>query len=176
MTNQDNSKLRIFISCLAAYNAGFIHGKWVTALNSPDKIYDIIKKEILATSPQHSTEWAIHDYEGFGGLNITDESIEEICEMAQIISEWSELGIEIIQYCGSAYEAKQMLEDRYLGKFKSLEEYAQAFVKSKGHLDGIPDYISKHLDYRSLAQNLEYNGDVVIFEIGEYECHVFNNY
>ena len=34
---------RIYVSCLAAYNSGYLHGMWIDATQDPDDIYDDIE-------------------------------------------------------------------------------------------------------------------------------------
>jgi antirestriction protein len=54
---------QIYIACLAAYNNGYLHGKWIDATLGEDCIQDEIK-DILATSPiPNAEEWAIHDFD-----------------------------------------------------------------------------------------------------------------
>ncbi|WP_414590041.1 antirestriction protein ArdA [Scytonema sp. PCC 10023] len=51
---------QIYIACLAAYNAGKLHGSWVTVDGDADDLEGEIKK-IIATSPEpDAEEWAIH--------------------------------------------------------------------------------------------------------------------
>jgi len=59
---------RIYVACLAAYNAGRLHGRWIDAAQDAADIQAEVRK-MLAASPQaDAEEWAIHDYEGFGPL------------------------------------------------------------------------------------------------------------
>ncbi len=59
---------RIYVACLAAYNAGRLHGVWIEAEQSPEDIWSEVA-DMLAVSPEPcAEEWAIHDHEGFGAL------------------------------------------------------------------------------------------------------------
>ena len=40
----------IYVACLAAYNNGYLHGTWIDAPQSEDKIHDEIQ-QLLAKSP-----------------------------------------------------------------------------------------------------------------------------
>ena len=62
---------RIYVRCLTAYNSGKLHGKWIDANQNANSIREEIR-EVLHSSPEHDKfypceEWAIHDYEDFGG-------------------------------------------------------------------------------------------------------------
>ena len=79
---------RIYVACLAAYNQGHLHGTWIDADQDADAIHEEIQ-QMLAESPvPDAEEWAIHDYEGFGGLNLSEyEDIERVAEFGQLLAE-----------------------------------------------------------------------------------------
>ena len=50
---------RIYVACLAAYNSGCLHGRWIEA-TTPDEIWEQVRA-MLADSPEpDAEEWAIH--------------------------------------------------------------------------------------------------------------------
>ena len=50
---------RIYVACLAAYNSGCLHGRWIDA-TTPDEIWEQVRA-MLADSPEpDAEEWAIH--------------------------------------------------------------------------------------------------------------------
>ncbi|MEP0315093.1 MAG: antirestriction protein ArdA, partial [Hyphomonas sp.] len=50
---------RIYVACLAAYNNGCLHGRWI-AVTTPDEIMSEVRA-MLADSPlPDAEEWAIH--------------------------------------------------------------------------------------------------------------------
>jgi hypothetical protein len=50
---------RIYVACLAAYNNGCLHGRWIDA-TTPDEIWAQVRA-MLADSPEpDAEEWAIH--------------------------------------------------------------------------------------------------------------------
>lgn len=50
---------RIYVACLAAYNSGCLHGRWIDA-TTPDEIWEQVRA-MLADSPvPDAEEWAIH--------------------------------------------------------------------------------------------------------------------
>ena len=62
---------RIYVACLAAYNNGYLHGRWINA-TTPDEIMGKVRA-MLADSPlPDADEWAIHDYEGFEGASLSE--------------------------------------------------------------------------------------------------------
>ena len=77
----------IYVACLAWYNNAILHGVWIDATQSEDKIMEEIWS-MLDNSPEpNAEEHAIHDYEGFGSIPIHEyESIGNIVEYASFIN------------------------------------------------------------------------------------------
>ena len=82
----DSVEPRIYVASLSDYNNGHLHGRWISAAQDPDLIYDEIH-QMLATSPSpQAEEWAIHDYEGFTPHDICEtEDIPTITRIAMEI-------------------------------------------------------------------------------------------
>ena len=87
---------QIYVACLASYNNGILHGKWIDADQDASSIYDEIH-EMLADSPiEGAEEFAIHDFQGFGGARIDEyDSINDVAELAAFIVKHGELGAEL---------------------------------------------------------------------------------
>ena len=65
---------RIYVACLAAYNNGCLHGRWIEA-TTPDEIWEQVRA-MLADSPEpDAEEWAIHDHDGFEGAPLSDLTV-----------------------------------------------------------------------------------------------------
>ncbi|MEL6474549.1 MAG: antirestriction protein ArdA [Pseudomonadota bacterium] len=62
---------RIYVACLAAYNSGRLHGRWIEA-TTPDDIRAQVRA-MLADSPEPMADkWALHDHEGFEGASLSE--------------------------------------------------------------------------------------------------------
>ena len=98
MTNLSDSNPRIYVACLAAYNNGYLHGAWIEADQDADEIRDEIAA-MLARSPiEHAEEYAIHDYEGFEGVTISEYAgIDTVARMGAFIAEHGALGSRLIE-------------------------------------------------------------------------------
>ena len=76
---------RIYVACLAAYNNGCLHGRWIDA-TTPDEIRREVSAMLRASPEPDPEEWAIQDYEGFGGAYLSEyASFETVCELAEFI-------------------------------------------------------------------------------------------
>ncbi|MBL4616596.1 MAG: antirestriction protein ArdA [Robiginitomaculum sp.] len=169
MENQE-TEIRIYVACLAAYNSGILHGTWIDA----DQDASAIRAEIrtmLATSPEtQAEEWAIHDYEGFEGAPIAEyQGIDSVAEIATFIAENGELGGKLLAHFHSLEYARDTLEDHYVGEYRSLSDYAQEITEETTQ---IPESLQFYIDYEAMARDLEIN-DVFTIETGFEEIHVF---
>jgi hypothetical protein len=54
---------RLYFACLAAYNAGHLHGVWVDFYSgiTPEEVEEAITAMIKASPVPDAEEWAIHD-------------------------------------------------------------------------------------------------------------------
>lgn len=168
-----NLEPRIYVACLAAYNNGYLHGKWMSASNDVDVMYDEVNK-ILASSPiPKAEEWAIHDYEGFGEIDINEYTgLETIANLVSFIEEHGELGASVYCYAHDLDEAKRLLEECYQGEFDSEEDFAYHWTHE---VDGreIPEYLQHYIDYKAMARDFFIN-DFFSIEIDR-KVHVFTH-
>ncbi len=168
---KSEGEIRIYVACLAAYNNGYLHGQWIDAALGEETIWEGIR-EVLKTSPiPDAEEWAIHDHEGFEGLNISEyEGIQSVCAKAAFIEEYGRLGTELASHFGGDLdEAKTALSDRYAGQYSSLAEFAEELTEQTTQ---IPDSVQYYIDYERMGRDLEIS-DVLVIRLGYDELHVF---
>lgn len=164
------SEIRIYVACLASYNNGILHGRWIDASLGEDHIWDEIK-EIFKTSPiEGAEEHAIHDYEGFKGIQISEyEGMTQVCEYAEFIEEHGELGTKLYEHLGHFEEAQSYLKDNYFGEYKSVADYAESLTEDTVQ---IPESLRYYIDYKAMAHDMEIN-DVLAIELRFDEVHIF---
>lgn len=162
---------RIYVACLAAYNNGYLHGAWIDADQDAWAIYDGIAK-MLKTSPiPDAEEWAIHDYEGFEGVRISEYAgIESVAEKAAFIAEHGKLGAELISHFGELDEARAAINDRYHGEFSDLADYMQGITEESLT---IPESLRFYIDWQAMARDAEMSGDLITIQTAHDEIHVF---
>lgn len=171
-SNQTNFQPRIYVACLAAYNSGYLHGAWIDAAQEPWSIYDEVKA-MLATSPiAGAEEWAIHDYDGFGGVRIEKYTgFERVSELAGFITEHGEIGAALLaHYCGDLEDAREAMANRYIGAHSSLADYVQD-VTEQG--TPIPQPLRYYIDYQAMARDAELNGELFALTTSFDVVHVF---
>lgn len=128
---------RIYVADLAAYNAGILHGAWIDADQSTEDIQAAVN-DMLAASPEPlAEEWAIHDYEGFGSLALSEwESFERIAAIAAGIAEHGDAFTAWLSYdsCNDPSDI-HAFENAYCGEWPSLHAYAEDWADSAGLYD-----------------------------------------
>jgi antirestriction protein len=165
---------RIYIACLAAYNNGILHGEWIDVNQDIDQIWNEIRN-VLASSPiPDAEEWAIHDFEGFGSIRLSEwEGIERVHELAEFMQEHGKVGmIALEHFCGDIEDAEKAL-DNYMGCFTSLADYAQDISENTTE---VPEYLQYYIDYERMGRDIEMNGDVFTVQTSYDEVHVFLNH
>jgi antirestriction protein len=170
---------RICVASLADYNAGRLHGRWIDADQPAEAIREQIALMLAESKEPIAEEWAIHDYENFGGLTLSEyEDIDKVAEVAFLIAEHGSVSASLLGYLGgtsSVGEARRYMEEGYRGEFDSLADYAQELIEDcySDALKDLPDFIRYHIDYDGIAHDMELNGDIFTFESGR-RVHVFD--
>tara|TARA_A200000113_G_scaffold132792_1_gene119463 strand:- start:546 stop:1052 length:507 start_codon:yes stop_codon:yes gene_type:complete len=161
---------RIYVADLAAYNNGKLHGVWIDAM--ADDIEEQIN-DMLKLSPEgFAEEWAIHDYEGFGDVSLSEyQGIDSVRDIACFLYENDEFGAALLDYWSNDIEqAKKAAEDGYHGCYADLAEYAQTITEDTTE---IPSHLAYYIDYERLGRDMEMNGDLYTLDLSHNQVHVF---
>ncbi|HXE54663.1 MAG TPA: antirestriction protein ArdA [Tepidisphaeraceae bacterium] len=159
-------------------NAGTLHGRWIYADEGADEIHRQIREMLSESEEEIAEEWAIHDYDGFGNVQLTEyEDVSRVAELAALIAEHGGLFASLAAHFGGTSgieDAQRYMEEGYCGAFDSLEEYAEQFVDEcySSEIEKLPEFIRYHIDYQGIARDLELNGDVFTIE-HDHRVHVF---
>ncbi len=172
--------MRIYVACLASYNNGVLHGRWIDASADVDEMQEEVSAmlresrfpNIVVTHPDtgaevpSAEEWAIHDYEDlpscfgeYAGLSAIAEFVE-LCEERAL--EAGDLA-SIVSHFGTLAYAKEALEDNYVGTYESFrayaEELADEMLRSYDIKDDHP--LSQYFDYEAYARDLQHETSAV---------------
>lgn len=171
---QQTSEIQIYIACLAAYNNGILHGAWIDATQDEADIWDGISAVLKSSPIEDAEEWAIHDYDGFEGMYISEyEDIGHVCKLAGFIEAYGKLGAELYTHFGNHLEsAQKAIEDCYAGEYSSLANFAQDITEETSQ---IPENLAYYIDWEAMARDMDIN-DVFTIETGFEEIHVFWNH
>lgn len=171
---------RIYVACLASYNAGKLYGKWIDANQSPEEISAEIFEMLQASSEHGAEEWAVHDYEGFGEISLSEwPDIARVSKISGLIEEHG----DAYSLWYSTQDAQNLeieeLEERFLeqwqGAHESKEAFADYFLDSTGQLQEIPEFARRYFDFEAYARDLELSGDYS-FVRANGQVYAFANY
>ncbi|MCB1122141.1 MAG: antirestriction protein ArdA [Verrucomicrobiae bacterium] len=164
---------KIYVACLASYNAGILHGKWIDVTRDLKLIWIDIKAMLKASPEPDAEEWAIHDYEGFGDLSLSEyESIEHVHALGEFIDEQEEMGAALLAHYGGDLEESKAALENFLGTYESLEDYARELTEETSK---IPDHLAYYINYEAMARDMEMNGEVSTIRESYNRVHVFAN-
>jgi antirestriction protein len=162
---------RIYVACLAAYNNGCLHGRWIDA-TTPDEIRTQVRAMLAASPEPAAEEHAIYDYEGFEGAHLSEyASFESVCELAEFISEHGELGSRIYGHYGNDLEQARAAFDDYAGAYRSAADFAEELHEDAG--TALPESLRYYIDWQALARDMVLNGEIMVFQTGFDEVHIF---
>jgi antirestriction protein len=164
---------RIYVACLAAYNGGRLHGEWIDADQSADNIQEAIKRMLSRSPEPHAEEWAIHDHESFGGIEIKEyESIETVADIAAFLGEHGAAAVVAYNHYSDLEEARSALADHYYGEWSSLAEWAEDYLGDTGGLENVPESLRNYIDFERWADDLEMGGEIFSVE-ADGKLHIF---
>lgn len=175
----DSDTPRIYVASLADYNAGWLHGRWIDADQDADTIHAQIATMLAESREPIAEEWAIHDYENFDGLRLSEYAdIATVAEAARLIVQHGPVFGHLMSHFGGLSgleEAERYMQDGYRGAFDRLEDYVEELI---GDCYGdavakLPDFIRYHIDYEGIGHDLQYGGDIFTIEAGG-KVHVFD--
>jgi len=146
---------KIYVACLAAYNNGILYGQWIEANQSAEAIHAEIQ-DMLGLSPiPNAEEWAIHDYEGFCGIRLSEyEDIATVAEIAAMVKEHGEAWAHYADHVGLKYATKEGFEEAYQGEWDSEEDFAENLAEETME---IPKHLEFYIDYEKFARDLFIN-------------------
>jgi antirestriction protein len=166
---------RIYVASLSDYNAGILHGEWLEATSEVETMEEGVQSMLASSPSPGAEEWAIHDYEGFGPLCLSEfESLSMVATLADGIAEHGTAFAHWAALVGTSDpDALERFEDAYLGQAESIEGYAEELLDDLGVLRQLDDVLPEHLqpyvkfDVAGFARDLELSGDVVTSEAPE---------
>jgi antirestriction protein len=167
----DDLAPRIYVACLAAYNSGLLHGAWIE-VEDEDAVWAAIRAMLKASPEPLAEEFAIHDHEGFGGVEIGEfASIGRVVEIAAFLRARGRLGALVLAEVGGDLDAAAgALDEQYRGMFASLAECFQDLTEET---TVIPETLRLYIDYEAMARDARLNGEVFTVETAHDEVHVF---
>ena len=147
----------VYVACLAAYNAGTLHGQWVdlsaisklafTESEMVEVLQDCIDLMLKDSPEPGAEEWEIHDSQGLP--NVLRNEGSSLSELASFTRQW-ELACEdsdddaFRTWCDHNYQVGtyEDFREAYWGSWDSEADFVQDFYEQQGkELGPLASYI-----------------------------------
>jgi antirestriction protein len=165
MKASDTLLPRVYVACLACYNAGKLHGHWIDADNDIEshlrEAFGVsADDEIL---PCGGEEMLCHDNEDFGAYDLGEENVQAAGAIGEFLLKHGYVGsVALSETNGDIDEAEEMM-DRFIGEFQSLEDYICDYRNPALGIK-IPEDIAWYVDWERFAADCESNGEFNSFK------------
>lgn len=163
---------RIYVACLACYNAGHLVGEWWDMDDLTGDGYDEWQKEHQDATGHE--DYLVHDCEGFG-YSIGEVSVPHAIELGEFIEEHDAAGaVALSHFCGDLEQARTAMEESYQGAHDSIEAWAQDFAEQCFDLEKLGT-LAQYIDWERYARDCEM-GDVWSEKGEDGQVHVFSSH
>jgi antirestriction protein len=164
------TEIRIFLGCLASYNAGRIHGRWVDATLGVDHLEEELADILKTSSIPRAEEYDIQDAEGFAGSVGRYSSLEEVAELGELIEKHGVAIVELMNHIGcDRDELEKKFEELNRGEWESEREFAWEHLQTNMN---VPEHLENFICIEKVEQSL-FMGDHFSVKLPNGNVHVF---
>ncbi|MEH6809916.1 MAG: antirestriction protein ArdA, partial [Hyphomonas oceanitis] len=111
-------------------------------------------------------------YEGFEGARLSEyASFETVCALAAFIAEHGALGAKLYRNFGDDITQAEAAFEDYAGSYHSAADFAEELIRDSG--TEIPAALDYYIDWTALARDMALNGEIMVFQTGFDEVHIF---
>lgn len=155
------SSIRIYVACLASYNAGILHGTWIDVSGDVDDMREQIDNMLAASRQCDAEEWAIHDYEAPFSID-EYESLDDLARIADLYDQHGDVFEAALEINGEDIDYAEKMVDCFVGTYDDWSDMAYEYVE-EGLFGDIADNIKGYIDYERLGRDLsfDYSGTYV---------------
>lgn len=160
--------ITIYVACLAAYNNGKLHGKWIDACQDYQGIHAEISKMLKESPEPGAKEWALHDYEGFLGIKFSKSpNLRRVSAVARLLeTEGDPFAIWYETQNGSYFDAEE-LEEKFLKQWQGMHDseadFAEYLLDSTNALKELPGWAKGYFNFDAYARDLSLSGEYSLF-------------
>lgn len=165
---------RVWVGCLACYNAGDLNGVWLEPAEAVDWVCTVVD-----VCGPHEETWCF-DIEGFApgsgemspceALRISEQmDADEECGIPGVVAaEWR-----------AEYGADADISEAYRGCFDSLKDMIEQDLDEGLYGDEVSALWESHpgwVDVDAIVNDVRCGGDYTVIVSGVADCHIFNNF
>lgn len=163
--------MKIYVACLAAYNAGRLHGEWIDATSDAAEMGEAIAAMLAKSPVPGAEEYAIHDYDGFPDMG-EFPGLDAIAETAGLVDFVERVTDQVVSpaafkaiadnWHGDARDIRDAF-GRWVGLFDTWRDYADEIADLYiGETSGAAaEYVAQYFDYEYHAADLAHYYTVV---------------
>ncbi len=168
----DEATPQIFVVCLEAYMRNLFHGRWITATQRVEEIFDEIQLMLSDSPVENSKTWLIYNFRNFSNLKVKKgESIVDVQTKAQFILEYGQLGVELVTYYGDIDSARDAIQNHYHGEYESELEFATQLF-DECYMAAIPRVVQNYIDYSAFKREI-FNKEFFMLTVDD-KKHIFS--
>lgn len=174
--------LKVYLTDLAAYNHGYLIGKWITLPLEEEVLAKEIQKVLIVGSNaigENTEEWFITDYEWEQVTLVEIDEYEDIYSMnksLQMLENSSEQELKAIGFLVSQSithkldDAVQKLENIVVHEDQTMDDVAYNLMDELYGIDyKLPSMIANHINYEGIGRDLEIEGRYTVVGNDVYE-------
>jgi len=165
---------RVWIGCLACYNAGELVGHWYDAVAAED----VLPADLHGVPTAHEELWVM-DLENMPVDREMDPRTASAWgrAMEAIDPQWRAAWMAWIedQWIREPDQApdQQEFNELFVGQYPSFREYAEIFARDTDFLYGVPDEVTRYFDWDSYADDLAHDYVVIDTRCPDYDVWVY---
>ena len=129
------TNIMVFVQCTESLKHGIIHGVWLDLTLDLEDLKMQIADMLAASLFANKTHWCFTYFESPLLLRFLDSSrtLKHLHEMACFIEQFQEgnFGAQLLdRYWGNVEEAKDTIENQYMGDFKNIADFVTTYLKA----------------------------------------------
>lgn len=141
---------KIYVACLASYNAGTLFGAWIDATQDLDDIEAEIADMLKRSPVEGAEEWEIHDTEDLPDF-VAKQGLAAIAEWAEYLED-SDLPLAVIADLISGNEGPEALDS--VSSYDDREDYAFQLYGDEWSSAAGGSFLVNYIDWDSLGRDL----------------------
>lgn len=79
-----------------------------------------------------------------------NKKFNSVLESISFIKENGKLWLDVLKHTGSVQKTKEMIEDRYAGRYENQADFLKEFMRD---VENIPEYLNGYINYEQMAQD-----------------------
>lgn len=147
--------MRVWVGCLAHYNAGTLVGDWVDGVDAA---------EWKCANASHEETWCFDTDDMPVSREMSPAEAVEMAEAVQpLLDEGHDMGAvrAMVDLGFEEWDTfADSFRDAYAGEWTSVAEYAEDLAEDVGYLAEVPENLRPYIDWDAFARDMGYNGEI----------------